>query len=317
MNPLAHIQITPRGLGEPLDRDSLDLGCSVPCGEREPLRFGLPLVVRNIHSEHVGEAWIAFATLMQRLEIPLRGALTEWANLENADKPLRQSWCSSDNAFDVDDLQHADLFEIDLRTGNEVAWSLRPELRKQDSLKALVDTLRLVRGKIAVGVTLPAGASSEDIQLVCNSGVDFVTVVERNQLSLLGISTLRAIQEFNEGTKTKVIVDATVESLEDIVKCVALGASAVSVDSLLRPIIKRSTQSSDSGSGMLSGIASTASPAKNLLKEVTLTISSFRERLEEALGLTGCSTVSEFNNSYLVATNADVARIAGVTLLGS
>lgn len=316
MNPLAHIQITPGRLAEPIDQDSVGLGCSIPRRSAEPLNFGLPLILRDITSDQVGEAWEAFATLMHRLEIPVRSPATAWSNF-SGERPLSLNWCSADKGVQPEAVQDADLFEIDLRTSNRQAWGTRPELSSSATFTAMVDTLRLVGGPKTIGATIPAGASPDDIELVCQSNVDFVTVVERSQLSLLGLSTLRAVKEVGGDRHLAVILDTTVESHDDIVKCIGLGASAVTLDSLLRPILKRNEKKSDIASGMLSGIAVSDSPAKSLLRDVTLTISSIRGRLEEALGLTGCQSLAEFNHNHLVATNADVARIAAVPLLGA
>ena len=316
MNPLDHILLSPRPLKLSAEHDKPDLSCVFGRESDGAVKIELPFVLRRTRPTIVGSTWPAFAALMQRFDLPVRAPVEDWQNLPVEDQPKRFGGCFADQGLVLDELSNCEFFELDLRLESQNAWCLRSELAATSAMSGLAETIRNVAPGIQVGATLPAGADSSDIQKCCEAGLEFVTVVEPEKITALGLSTLKTFRELN--ANVCVILEAQFNSADEIVKCLALGASAVSIDGLLAPLVEKSRQqSSDLASGLLSGIAAGSSPAKDLLRDVTLEITNLKERLVSSLGTCSAGSLAAFDASCLVATNSEIARIAGIQLLNA
>lgn len=215
-------------------------------GNREYLqRSGFNMQFRaHTYLQMLGAPHWLFGTLLRYL---LTGGLPEFADMPTGERRLLGgtfSWAATADDFTWDDVR-------DLRR----RWR---------------------------GVLLLKGVSTaEDARLAADCGVDGVIVSNHGGRSLDGgVGSMDALPEIVDAVAAKipVLVDGGFRRGADVLKAIALGASAVMV-----------------GRAPLFGLAAGGETG------VARALAIFREEISRAMALVGCRELSELNTSHLVS----------------
>ena len=200
------------------------------------------------------------------------------------------------------------------------AWSWPGEANTAARLEAFVESIRVATGgNTPIGITLPMGATDDDLVRCLAAGVDFLTLVANknfgfDHLALHGISGARDTCIAQGQDNLPIVIDAPLLHPKQLLICLALGASAVGIDAVLSPLIKNLTEVPKSiGTGMLKGIA--VAPPPDMLDDVAEMLTRLESDLEDQLLLSGVSHVSKLDRSCLRAISQDIGRICGVQTL--
>lgn len=132
---------------------------------------------------------------------------------------------------------------------NVVAHSRQPEVQEPSQLPELVEKLKRISGGVPIGAKIGAGKYLEaDLDILCNSGVDFITVdgaeaACKGSPPILqddfGVPTVFAVNRAAEWLdknnfkdKVSLIASGKIRTPGDMLKMIALGADACAIGSM-------------------------------------------------------------------------------------
>jgi hypothetical protein len=244
---------------------------------------------------------------------------------------LRFARRGCDEGLDALELETAEAIEIScsrrLQPGPIAQFPL--EISAWHELKALIETLRdLSSSGTPIGLGILAGDVAADITNALAARADFVILElpsattsaqpSAAELDLLvwSVAAARAACNHAQAPGFPIYVDAALTRADDLIKLLALGASAVSIDALAQACLPPTTAPAASyPKGMLSGIGglpkavASVSPLENKLSEL---IAALTSRLhQQQIG-----HVRDLASNQLRALSEPAARLAAVQLLG-
>lgn len=289
-------------------------------GSRQ-IRLGLPWVVRHPSAGRLGAHWETFCGLVRAFEIGLQCSVHDLESVPAVSVPLRFGRNHAGASLDPIELQTADVFELDGRTLDSQHWHWPADSNDPQRMEAMLGAIRnATSGDTPIGLALPLGARDEDLQRCLEAGADFLTLVSFNRsradsLAISGIVRARKSCVAAGFPEFPLIVDVPVCRPKHLIIYLALGASIVSVDSLLAQAIELDVaKSTQVGSGMLSGIGATMPTEKSDLPHVKGVLSDLRTELVEQMSFLGVADISQLNRQCLRTANAEVAGLAGLDL---
>ena len=156
--------------------------------------------------------------------------------------------------------------------------------------------------------------------MAIHAGVDFLTLedasgtsIDERTLKHIAIARQTCIQA--KHPNLSLMIDVPVNSTEEFLLCLAMGASTVCIDNLLAAHIVEEPVESVS-SGMLSGITVGSPPSKKPpLEPVRQQLVELSETLVERLAWCGCTDPSSFGKDCLQTTSEQLARSIEISLL--
>lgn len=306
------------------------------------LKLPVPLFSRRpaVRPHQVG--WSEFCSLLRRFGIPVYATVTAFESLPAASTPSRFGVRYADYPLEELEITTADAFEIVCRRGavNEIedlrnrdtellpsTWPL--EVRDQSQLISLVALLSDVSGgDTPIGIGLPIGTPSSDIEAAIQCGFDFITlelvdesiILESALIDLAAhaVVTAREVARSLGKENYSLFLDLPIDSSERLIRFLALGASAVTVDGLVALVVAEQSQSVSTslGRGMLSGISAPSVHPRMSFAELEIALQSLLQRLRNVLSTCGCSGLGRFDRTCLLATHSSASKLTGTPLLG-
>lgn len=282
--------------------------------------LGLPVLLRTTSKVATGDDWGKLCKLLSRLRIPLFSGVAEMENLDAASVPARFGGRVIDDPLLPEELKTADAFEIECYDRAADRWAWPREAVVPQGLKNFVNSVRMAGGgDVPVGLSIPSGLPSEDLETAIESTVDFLTVSEAGEaltpLTIRSISEIRKLTQIGDRQPVQIVLDVPLDGPEQIAKLIALGADIVCVDRLIAPLLERPKPSKATASGMLSGIATPASNQKSVITDVERVFDQIREDFANQLRRCGVTSVADLKRGRLRATTDAAARMAQVELL--
>lgn len=285
---------------------------------RREVPLGLPVMVRQMTAKGLGESWTEFCGLLRKYGILVDSPAANFEQLPPAAVPLRLGKRFLDEPFYAAELQTADLLELSTRCRSTGNWGWPVEMGDSSRLKGMVAAVReAAGGNTPVGISLPLGVHPNDLDVCIDAELDFLTIVapgnEIDDFSMWGIAKVRQVCQ-EKGQDLPLMVDARFLRVLDAVKCLLLGASVVSIDSLLEPFLKADrSEAAKRGQGMLSSIGGLPESRKGMtLIKLENKIREFRDALVQQMQWVGASDLSVFDRRFLRAATENCARLTGV-----
>ena len=302
--------------------------CSTKCslsvsGSEREHQFNLPYFVRHLTPSELGNAWVPICNVLRQHGIPIFSSVAALQEVPAASVPARWGMRFINEPIDSMELTTADAFELSCQDRARKEWGWSSELRPEQ-MGALVSAVReAAGGDTPIGISLPLGAHDDDLRHVLAAGADFISLIARSTrlqaTDVHGLVQCRKLANHMSQSYLPVLVTAKISSLEQAHKLLALGASAVCIDDLLRPLINealeaRSTHTT-SGAGMLSGMMPLASPKRPVLANVSTALVDFQQQLVERLNSVGARDLRSFTSHVLRSCSQPAQQITGVAPL--
>lgn len=281
----------------------------------------LPFLVRRPPLASNDPNWAAFCGLLKDFGIPLQIGVAALEPLAVANIPLRFSRRNIDEGFTSGELETAEAIEIHCATPVASSRSAQfpIEITAWHELKTLVATVREL-ASAPIGLGLVIGDVATDLSNALAAKVDFVilelpttpTELTPSDLDVLAwsVATARRMCVQADLPAFPIYVDAPVTHSDTMLKLFALGASALTIDSLVASCLPASSTSAYTvPRGMLSGIGAAASTTPtavaSLEKKLNQTIGEFKLRLRQQQ----LAHLSDLNADHLRALSPRVAQL--------
>ncbi len=200
------------------------------------------------------------------------------------------------------------------------------------SLTMLVKKLDAIRYSLPhplpVGIAITKGRIDEDFPMIVRAKPDFVSIVDgnfpRNEPSVPDCwyaQRSRKLAAESDQASLPIFIEADVETGDEAIKLLAMGATAITVDSIFHRVneeFRKSNQreSYSSGLGGLSLPTSTMAPTAKLEQSFSAEIQRLQGEMKQILESQQISSVQEVRSEWLVALTPDAARLTGLPLLG-
>lgn len=323
-------------LGEPLPKWPPDLSvqviCSVPGAANQPspkpFVQATPFFARRSPVASSDVNWPAYCGLLRDMGISLHTGFSEVESLSDVNVPMRIASRGYDQGFDLPDVTSADAVLLDCVAGlgGQRCSHLPLETAGWHELKQLVECMRQVVGRgTPIGLGILAGDIYADVSNALAARVDYVILEfaefskdSTAALDLLAWSVVAARNACVQSGAPKfpIYIDAPLTNIEHMVKLLALGATALSLDGLTASALPTAAPTSvPVPKGLLSGIGS-------LPVKTAPNVQPLVARLEELLGrvrarvfqqhLTGLNLLGR---EHLRALNETAARLCAVKML--
>lgn len=320
------------------------LSVHLPAGTSpKGLTLPLPFFSRRPPLTASDASWPAYCGLLKDLGIPLQTSVPALEPLSVANVPMRFARRDCDSGLDALELETAEAIEIGCSRQEAAGRTARfpLELSAWHELKSLLDAVReLSGGATPIGLGIVAGDVSADVANALAVRADFVILEppawatpepSGAQLDCLvwSVVAARAACAQAGAPSFPIYVDAPLTRIDDLIKLLALGATAVAIDGLAQAALPGPAAASATQvpKGMLSGIGGLGSiggiggvgtlakpPAPNvapLESKLEELVSSLTARLyQQQIGRLG-----ELTSAHLRALSEPAARLASLALL--
>lgn len=297
-------------------------------GSSRTIALRAPYFTRSLGPIDLGVAWAPFCKALRHHGIPIFGSIDAFAKVPAASVPARWSGRTVDEPFDTDELSTADLFEIACHDRARRQWKWSSEI---DTAR-IGGLLRSVReasgGDTPIGISLPLGCHLDDVKHCVSADVDFICLTSRfakfEASDLHNLVQCRMLASHLNRPRLPLLVTAPIVDIEQAHKLLALGASAVSLDDILRPAIAQDMQPDEKEVAVadlrrkLSSIALNINPSANKQFELPLVeklLTQARRLLAERLASVGADDLPSFNPECLRSVSERAERVTGVLRL--
>ncbi len=301
-------------------------------GSARTFQFGLPFFVRGLRPFAVGTAWNIFCSLLRQHGIPLFSSVADLHSVAASAVPPRCGIRNINQPLDVAELTTADAFELACCEGLDAVgvrssgsnqnsqrqrWGWSQEFLPEQ-LGGFVSAVRQAAGgDTPIGVGLPLGAHVEDLRRALRAGIDFISLTSRFQT--LEADDVRSVMQCRQLTREMecddlpILVSPPRINWDQAHKLLALGASAVCIDSLLRPLIPAApTTVDDLGVGMLSSLTPKASRKAPELTTMSAALDAARLELVERLQSCGAHDLKNFGAHVLRSCSPRATQLTGI-----
>ncbi len=205
------------------------------------LRVGSPWFIRSLLPEQFGKHWSESCGLLRRKEIPIFCSADMLQKVPAKDLPVRFAVRNNSQPLRVLDLKTADILELDCRDSQDCHWSWPLEVGTLARLPSFVGAVRQAAGGTTpIGLSLPVGVHKADLASCIQAQVDFLTLIDDGDSQLGGdglliesLASTRALLIKAGQPQLPVLVVTSPQSIEHALKLLAIGATAISLDSLL------------------------------------------------------------------------------------
>lgn len=298
-------------------------------GSSRTVALRAPYFTRSLGPVDLGAAWAPFCNTLRQHGIPIFASVDAFANVPAASVPARWSGRTVDEPFDPDELSTADLFEIACHDRARRQWKWPSEIGS-DRIGGLLRSVREASGgDTPIGISLPLGCHLNDVQHCVSADVDFICLTSRfarfEASDLHNLVQCRMLASHLNRPRLPLLVTAPIVDIEQLHKLLALGASAVSLDDILRPAIAQDMQPDEKEVALadlrrrLPSIALNINSSANKHFELTLVeklLAQQRRLLGQRLTSVGANNLMDFTRECLRSVSERAERITGVMRLG-
>lgn len=299
-------------------------------GGQRSFRQSVPFFARRPPMVSADANWPAYCGLLKDLGIPLQTTVAALESLSIANVPMRFARRSSDEGFELQELETAEAIEISCVAASPSGrFACMPlETGAWHELKQLIECLRdLCSPSTPIGLGLLAGDIHTDIANALAARVDFVILelpahsgaqLTPSELRFLAWSVVGARLACSQSAAPDfpIYVDAPISSIEDLIKLLALGATAVSIDGLAWSALpKSSVVAINVPKGLLSGIGSVPVKAVPNVEPLQRRLSELLDALKLRLHQQHVSHLGQLNRDHLRALSDQTARLCNVRML--
>lgn len=323
-------------LGEPLPKWPPALSVQVNCNvvhssshsQAKPYSQQAPLFARRSPMASSDVNWPAYCGLLRDLGVPLQSSFSEVESLSDVNVPLRMIRRDYDEGFDFADLTSADSVLLDCAaTYNGNRCSRLPlETAGWHELKQLVEGLRQVVGvRTPIGLGMLAGDIYTDVSNALAARVDFVMLefpefrtASNAALSHLAWCVVAARNACAQSGSPAfpVFVDAPLTNMEHMIKLLALGGTALSLDGLAASALPSAIPASvPLPKGLLSGIGTLPVKSAPNVLPLASKLDELMGRIRAQVFQQQLSSISMLNRDHLRALDETAARLCAVKLL--
>jgi hypothetical protein len=210
----------------------------------------------------------------------------------------------------------ASLIEVTCRSALRSQWGWPPEVNTPDLLEAWLLSIRAALGDgIPLGLGFPAIASKSVFLQAARLDIDFISIhCEPSQsldCTVHALTSLRQTLDDANRSHLPIIVRTRSSNPEYQVKLIALGASMVSIDNLLRIPENKKGELSE---GYLSSLRTHNDDST--FQTIRMTIQDLSDQLTGILSSTGSQCPAQLQ-STLRATSSRAADLARIPYLGT
>lgn len=284
-----------------------DTACEIPTvGSSRIIRLGFPAFLRRIQPTTIPERWGPLCQLVKGAGWFLRCEAKDLAELDAAQIPLRLGFRSPWAPFDSMEVQTADLFEVDCQSASG-RWNWPKEMGTPDRVGGLLGALRGAAGfNTPIGLSLPLG-NSADLRFCLTSleRPDFLTLVDTaDELTLGSLHHIRQARRVCHElglSDFPLFVDSSVQTAHEFLVCLCLGASVVSLDRALDPILDGSNTAKPSLSSSLLDGLSHKPDGDTALGKLQEWVREFQDSVNAGLRLVGAESLAELSPQCLWA----------------
>ncbi len=301
-----------------------------------------PFFIRSLNPLDLSAAWRTFCALLRKHGVPIFSPVPALSKVPASEVPARWSGRDFGRPFALDELTTADLFEVRCHDQSRQRWQWPSEIQPSevsstaepmsgpgsDTLASLLSSVRLVAGgDVPIGVCLPLGCHSNDLRRCLSADLDFISLVSRRaELSasdLCGLVHCRQLCEELNRPRLPVLVSAPVARLDQAIKLIALGATAVSIDTIVKPIIQQAlnaTATPQDTSDLRRKLPSLALALTEASKPLELpgldaALVDAKQSLVQCLRWIGAEDLSHMNRHSLCSTSERAQHITGTPRL--
>lgn len=286
-----------------------------PSGNLRPVQAQAPWMVCQTTPERAGAKWVDLCSRLHARGLVIECSVPALEKVPVNSIPRRLFRQSIHMPIDVENVHAADIIEITCQSPVSSSWGWPPEIESSNNLAIWLSSVRqVIGGQTPLGIGVTDGVDESAVRAILSSRVDFITLHSRGSMEFLVNSLVRIRKAIDaSGSSTALVVRTKQSSVDQLVKIVALGANAVTVDGLLSDLWQNSSSSMSSflGTRLPSGIAAPSAPCPIAEK-----LDKLQTSLESTLQLTGCASVQELRNS-LRALTPWAAQLADLKMLGS
>lgn len=316
-------------LGQQSPTTSPSLSVHLPVADgKKGFSHRVPLFARRPPIAPNEPYWQAYCGLLKTFGIPLQTTVASLEKLSVANVPLRLAKRDLDEGFESLELETAEAIEICCvaTTPGGLLPQLPSETAAWHELKVLVRSVReLSGGATPIGLGMLVGDIRSDVANALASSADFVILqfahasqeLSPAELDLLVWSVAEARRVCKEAgvAQYPVYVDAAITRSDDIVKLLALGASAIAIDALTATCMGSLQRGPHVSQGMLGGLGSLSTQSVPLLRPLENKLAELVETLKTRLRQLQVADIGQLSADHLRALSEQAASLSGVRVL--
>lgn len=318
-------------------------------GSQRASQLRSPYFIRMLTTAELGAAWTPLCSVLRRHEIPIFSSVESLGRVPAASIPARWSGRPVDEPFQSTELTTADLFEVSCLSRDQRRW-IWPREISAERLDGLLRSVRAAAGgDTPVGLNIPLGCHVSDLQRCLAADIDFISLSCTHTLAqsadaqlrspaavgvaaggllsgiflagdLHSVVLCRQILQQLKRPQLPLLVTAPVVDFEQAHKLLALGASAVSIDHIVRQSIAPDMQFSQEEKSesdlpfRLPSLPQRGAPASKHaeLPHLELQLKQARQALIGLLQAVGASSLSDFTQHCLVSVSQRAQQVTGV-----
>ncbi len=303
-------KMSPLSPSAPLSSASVVFG---PRGGARPVQAQAPWIVGQTLPQQAGSQWVDLCTRLSQRGLVLDCPAAALEKVPVSSIPRRLFQQRVNTALDMPNLQSADIVEVTCQSALQSTWGWPPEIETTSNLSNWLSAIRRVIGsQTPIGLGLNVGCDDQAIQSACDAETDFLTLHASSSIELLAETLGRLRAQRTQATRNlTIIVRTSSKSIEYLLKILALGASAVTIDGYLSDLWQASGNSMSSFLGTRIPTATPSGPCP-----IAERIDSLQQKLSELMASTASNNTNDLGQS-LRALTPRASQIAALPMLGA
>lgn len=293
------------------------------------LQLNAPFFVRGLSASQLETNWSVVCGILRANGLPLYATCQDLQMVPAAQVPARFAQRFLGGPLVHSEVMTADAFELVNSTESGSGWSWPYEIGSARDLKNLVSTLQAATGgEIPIGINLPLNAQLADVRMSLDSSADYLTLTYCPEclaaspehvanLAAIGIVSARKLCAQFGRAKMPLMLDAPIVRNDHLVKLLALGATAINIESVVRnamPAAEPRRYESKLTENLLGNLPSAQKVVREL-PQVERALSELTQQLIGVLRFTGLLNVAELQSTSLKSLSRSVADQLGVAIV--
>lgn len=284
-----------------------------PRGGVRPVQAHAPWIVGQTLPQQAGSQWVDFCTRLSQRGLVLDCPADALEKVPVSSIPRRLFQQRVNTALEMPNLQSADIVEVTCQSASRSVWGWPPEIESSSNLSNWLSAIRRVIGsQTPIGLGLNVGCDDQAIQSACDAEADFLAIHAGTSIELLAntLGRIRALRNQSTNNLT-IIVRTNSKSIEHLLKILAMGASAVTIDGYLSDLWQATGTSMSSFLGTRLPTTTTAGPCP-----IAERLEAIQQKLNELMASTSSANLNDLCQS-LRALTPRASQIACVPMLGA
>ncbi len=301
----------PLPAAEPTPVTSVSFG---PAGSARPLQALAPWMVCHTTPEQAGARWVDLCSRLHARGLFIECSVPALEKVPVTSIPRRLFRQSIHIPIDVENVHAADIIEVTCQSPLSSVWGWPPEIESSSNLPLWLSAVRrVIGGQTPLGIGITDGVGNEAIRAMIDCQVDFITLHSGGSVEFL-IETLSRIRRALDatGSTASIIVRTKASSIDHLLKILALGANAVSVDAALSDLWSSGSSSMSSflGTRLPVGVSAPSAPCP-----IAERLDKLQGQLLSTMQVTGATSIAGLRQT-LRALSTAAARLASVSMIG-